>query len=77
MEIQFSEPKDIVIIQERKKSISKITVLELSDFPGRKQVMAKTLELGLINLWKDAEYDAIGQWTDADVQNRIVELYGA
>lgn len=77
MEIQFSEPKDIVIIQERTKTIEKITVLELSDFPGRKQVMAKTLELGLITLWKDAEYDAIGQWTDTDVQNRIVELYGA
>lgn len=77
MEIQFSSPKDIVIVQERKKSIDKVTVLEISDFPSRKHVMVKTKELGLITLWKDAEYDAIGQWTDTDVQNKINELYNS
>ena len=77
MEIQFSTPKDIVVVKERKTTIEKITVLELADLPSKKQVTAKTIELGIIVLWKDAEYDAIGQWTDADVINKLNELYNS
>ena len=77
MEIQFSTPKDIVVVKERKTTIEKITVLELADLPSKKQVTAKTFELGLVVLWKDAEYDAIGQWTDTDVINKLNELYNS
>lgn len=75
MEIQLSNPKDVVIVKEQKKTIEKVTVLEIVDLPSRKQVIAKTQELGSVILWKDAEYDAIGQWTDTDVINKINELY--
>jgi hypothetical protein len=27
-----------------------------------------------LTLWEDDEYDAAGQWTDSDVDNRILEL---
>jgi hypothetical protein len=77
MEIQFSTPKDVVVVKERKTTIEKITVLELADLPSKKQVTAKTFELGLVVLWKDAEYDAIGQWTDTDVINKLNELYNS
>mgnify|MGYP001256689758 FL=1 len=77
MEIQLSNPKDVVIVKEQKKTIEKVTVLEIVDLPSRKQVIAKTQELGSVILWKDAEYDAIGQWTDTDVVNKLNELYNS
>jgi hypothetical protein len=77
MEINFSETKDITIVAEKKKSLDKLTIEQMVDFPSRKLVVAITSELGRIRLWQGAEYDAIGQWTDTDVVNRIQELYGA
>lgn len=77
MEIQLSQPKDVVVIKERKTTINKVTVLELLDTPNKKQVIAKTEELGAIVLWQGNDYDAIGQWTDADVINKINELYNS
>lgn len=77
MEIQLSQPTDVVIVKERKTTIEKITVLEILDNPNKKTVIAKTVELGAIVLWKDADYDAIGQWTDTDVINKINELYNS
>lgn len=77
MEIQLSNPKDVVIVKEQKKTIEKVTVLEIVDLPSKKQVIAKTQELGSVMLWKDAEYDAIGQWTDTDIENKINELYNS
>lgn len=77
MEIQLSSTKDIVIVKERKRSIDKISVLEITDYPNDKKVVARTLELGFVTLWKDSEYDLIGQWTDADVVNRFMELYNS
>jgi len=75
MEITLSNPKEITVTQARVKTITTITVMEMSDNPKRKTVTAQTMELGTIQLWKDAEYDAIGQWTDTDVTNRIKEIY--
>ena len=77
MEIQLSNPKDVVIVKEQKKTIEKVTVLEIVDLPSRKQVIAKTQELGSVILWKDSEYNAIGQWTDTDVVNKLNELYNS
>ena len=77
MEIQLSNPKDVVIVKEQKKTIEKATVLEIVDLPSRKQVIAKTQELGSVMLWKDAEYDTVGQWTDTDVVNKLNELYNS
>lgn len=77
MEIQLSQPTDVVIVKERKITIEAITVVELNDSPSKKQVTAKTIELGVVVLWKDADYDAIGQWTDTDVINKLNELYNS
>jgi hypothetical protein len=30
-----------------------------------------------ITLWEGSAYDAIGQWTDTDVTNRLNELYNS
>lgn len=75
MEITINPPKDVVVTPERKRSVSKITIIEITDNPVKKSVVAKTNEMGFIMLWKDADYDNIGQWTDTDVQNRIIEIF--
>ena len=75
MEITFDPPKNIVRVPEMRATISAITIMEMTDSPERKSVYAMTRELGRIILWEGAAYDAIGQWTDADVENRINELY--
>lgn len=75
MEITFNAPKDIVVVSELKRTIDKITIMQLVDNPQSKLVQAQTLELGIITLWSGEEYDTIGQWTDDDVINKINELY--
>jgi hypothetical protein len=77
MKITFNETKDITIVSEKKKAIDKITIEEMIDIPSRKLIVVITQEVGRIRLWQGAEYDAIGQWTDTDVENRIKEIYGA
>jgi hypothetical protein len=75
MEITLSKPKEIVIFAERKKTITKVEITEVVDNSKNKTVTAKTSEFGSVVLWKDKEYDTIGQWTDTDVINKIKSLY--
>ena len=75
MEITFNPPKDIVRVPEVRTMVSTITIMEMVDSPQRKTVYITTRELGRISLWEGAAYDAIGQWTDADVEARLNELY--
>ena len=53
----------------------KVTLEYTIDNPGKKIVYAQTREVGRIVLWRAAAYDSIGQWTDADVTNKLKELY--
>ena len=75
MKITFEIPKEITVVQELRKTIEELTIDVVVDDYSKKEVRAYTKELGTIILWKDAAYDAIGQWTDADVIQRITELY--
>jgi hypothetical protein len=75
MEITLSKPKEIVLLAERKKTISKVEIIQIIDVPKNKIVSASTAEFGTVILWKNEEYDAIGQWTDTDVINKIKSLY--
>lgn len=75
MEVIFDTPKDIIVVPEVKKTFEKITVLDIVDSPNFKTVIAVTIELGRITLWEGDAYDTIGQWTDTDVVNRILEMY--
>ena len=75
MEITFNTPKEVVTTKEVKNTFASITVASVTDRPSRKLVTANTLEGFTITLWEGDAYDAIGQWTDADVVNRINELY--
>lgn len=75
MKITLNNPKEITVTSAKIKTISSITIIEITDSPTRKTVVAQTQELGMIRLWKDDEYDAIGQWTDTNVIDCITQLY--
>lgn len=75
MEIKLNKPKEIVVLAERKKTITKVEIIEVTDNSISKIVSAKTNEFGTVILWKGEEYDAIGQWTDTDVINKIKSIY--
>ena len=75
MQITFNTPKSIVVTPEQRRSTTKLTIQQLIDSPSQKTVVAFTREAGRITLWEGAAYDAIGQWTDTDVENRIREMY--
>jgi hypothetical protein len=74
MKITLETKKEIVVVKEIKKTIEEINVLELKDFPEQKRVEAITDVLGIVILWKGEAYDAIGQWTDTDVINKLKSL---
>ena len=46
------------------------------DSPNFKTVDAYTRQIGKITLWEGEAYDAIGDWTTQDAENRIKELLG-
>ena len=76
MEITFQTPQTIVIKQEETKTLEKLTVMRMVDLPNEKKVKVFLKELREpVILWEGDEYDAIGQWTDSDVQTKLTELY--
>jgi hypothetical protein len=75
MKIILEKPKEIVMVAERKITITEIDVLEIIDNPSRKTVIASTLQAGEITIWEGREYSAMGQWTNDDVIASIKELY--
>lgn len=78
MNINLNNPKKIVLQEEKSKTVSSLTVNRIVDLPKQKVVRCFIEELEEpIVLWKGDAYDAIGQWTDADVTNRLNELYNS
>lgn len=76
MEIIFNEEKNIVLRPAETKTISKLTIERVVDFPTQKKVVAFTNDLyEPIELWVGDEYTAIGQWTDSDVQAKLEEIF--
>lgn len=74
MKIVLDTEKKVVVVKELKKTITEITVNQINDLPQQKKVEVYTNELGLVVLWEGAQYDAIGQWTDTDVINKLKSL---
>jgi hypothetical protein len=51
-----------------------ITIKKFMDNPARKIVAVMTDDNKLYELWKDAAYDAIGDWTTAQAVARLKEM---
>ena len=75
MKITLTKEKRIVLRQAETVNITDITILSITDSPVQKRVTCSTKELGVIVLWEEGDYDAIGQWTDADVEAKIKDIY--
>jgi len=78
MNITLNSPKKIVLQEEKSKTLSTLTVNRVVDLPKQKMVRCFIEELEeAIVLWEGAAYDAAGQWTDADIEARLTELYNS
>ena len=76
MQISLTNPKKVVLQEEKSKTVTTLTVARIVDLPKKKVVRAFVEELDEpVVLWEGAAYDAIGQWTDANVEARLTELY--
>ena len=76
MQISLSNPKKVVLQEEKSKTVTTLTVSRIVDLPKKKMVRAFVEELDEpVVLWEGASYDAVGQWTDANVEARLTELY--
>lgn len=60
----------------REVEVEKIEIYEMIDSPVKKTVIVKSRNHpNKILLWEKEDYDKIGQWTEEDVINRILEIY--
>jgi hypothetical protein len=76
MQINLQNPTKVVLQEEKSKTVTTLTVARIVDLPKKKVVRAFVEELDEpVVLWEGAAYDAIGQWTDSNVEARLTELY--
>ena len=76
MQISLSNPKKVVLQEEKSKTVTTLTVSRIVDLPKKKMVRAFIEELDEpVVLWEGEAYDSIGQWTDSNVEARLAELY--
>jgi hypothetical protein len=74
--VDLGGAKVIKELPARQITVSKIEITSIEDSSVDKKVTARINGApGTIVLWEGEAYDKIGQWTDADVANRIKEIY--
>jgi hypothetical protein len=78
MQINFNSPKNVVVVSQQTATFSSLTIQRMIDLPAQKKVVVYLQQVNEpITLWEGASYDSIGQWTNTDVANAILALYGA
>jgi hypothetical protein len=75
LSVALDGPKVIKEIPAYQVSLSSIDIEYFVDSPSEKIVEAYAKRIGKIVLWEGDAYDAIGDWTTADVEAKIKELY--
>jgi len=73
--LRLEAPEEIVTPSIYVFDLNNISVDHYIDSPSYKTVTAYTKQYGPIVLWEGDAYDAIGQWTDSDVEARLIELF--
>jgi hypothetical protein len=74
--VTFNNPVSYVAVPQLLKTFTALTITQMVDNPIQKVVSITTKEIGRVVLWQGSDYDSIGQWTDADVANKLHQLYG-
>lgn len=80
MRIEFTTRailKQVPAVPSHTISTDFLEVYKIEDLPNDKKVIAYTNHQNakIIVLWEGTAYDEAGQWTDADVIERIKEIY--
>ena len=74
--IEFPEQREVFKVPERSVKSNCIIITEMIDKPKEKKVIAYTEGLpGYVILWEGSDYDAIGDWTNQNVIDRINEIF--
>lgn len=74
-EVNLGGEKTIITYPAKEIKDSKIIISHIVDDYSNKRIIAYTKSfLGTVVLWEKEEYDSIGQWTDLDVKNKIIEI---
>lgn len=74
--VNLPSPVTLKVLGGKTVKIDKIVVHQILDNFYKKKIIAYcTNHPSNIVLWENEEYNKIGQWTDTDVANRILELY--
>ena len=76
--LPLSKPLTLIIKPAITETFDSIVVNQITDFPDQKLVIANINSINFnVTLWEGDAYDAIGEWTNADVERRLTELYSA
>lgn len=81
-EIKLPSPKVITVVKAQTVTTDTILINQVTDNGTSVECIYTPLspDIGLnpphqtIILWEKEAYEAIGQWTDTDVKNRLLEL---
>jgi len=78
MTITLNTPKEVTIIPAEVKTVTTLTIERMVDLPQEKIVRVFINELNQpIILWEGDAYDLIGQWSDSDVEAKLLEIFSA
>ena len=73
--VTLPTPKVIRKIPSSQVVVSKIEIDHFVDSPSEKVLEAYDKKIGKIVLFEGDAYDAIGNWTNEDVEKRLKEIY--
>ena len=77
MTIDLATEKTFTISEPVQVATTEVIVEQINDNYLEKKVVC-VVKIGdkfvTLNLWENEEYDAIGQWTDTDVEARLTVL---
>ena len=75
LKITLAGEKNLLVVPAVYKKVTEVVIDRITDEAVQKRVTAFTTNgLGVLVLWEGAAYDAIGDWTNADVVARVNEL---
>jgi hypothetical protein len=76
--ISLGGSKNLTVRAAQTATLTEVTVLRWVDKPAEKVVLAFVQELNNpVTLWADADYDSIGDWTEAQASTRLAAVINA
>jgi hypothetical protein len=76
MRIEIINPKEIVVVQEKRQTFNSLTIERIIDFVEQKKVIVFLKEIpDPIIVWEGEEYDSKREWTKNEVAQYVKRLY--